>query len=124
MSFKFKMGLLAMALFVLGTSIAVWRHDLALVERLAQAEMEMAKMRADHDCAIQAADTAMKLRDEINEQYQRNILETEKILADHPDFSCIVIPDDLRLRIEGKSPAPDNSAAAGDAAPGREAAKP
>ncbi len=124
MSFNFKMGILAIALFAIGTSLAVWRHDLALVERLSQAETEMARMRAEHDCAIQAADSAMRLREEINEQYQKNISETEKLLSSHPDFNCVVIPDDLRLRIEGKPDPARNATAPGNTAGGREAARP
>lgn len=94
---------LALALFVVGSSWASWfRTNAALRSELHKFQERVEQMAIEHDKAVNAANEAMRARDEINKKFNGRLSELECTLNSCPDFSNIPIPDDLRLRWQGQ----------------------
>lgn len=87
-------------LFLLGLTVAVWHSDQDLKRRLLQAETKLEQMTADHNNAMRAVNSAMIMREELHEQSKQRERDLEEILAKHKPFDCLIVPDDVRVRID------------------------
>lgn len=94
-------GLLAASVLFFTLFLGNWEENTRLRERLDSAEVRLEQMAAEHELAINAASEAMKAREEIHAFQKQRLCEVERALGNNPDFCGVVIPDDVRLRIEG-----------------------
>ncbi|MDE5879703.1 MAG: hypothetical protein K2G99_06755 [Desulfovibrio sp.] len=89
-------------LFLGGLSLTLNRDYRALSRDLTAAKKELSEatqiiqtMKQEHDCAIKAANAALKAREEEHARTQKRIAEAERVLEDNGDFSGLVLPDDI-----------------------------
>lgn len=106
---RFIIPILVSALFVCGS---MWYVERNLNERL---ESEIADINQRFEAvnkelknAMQAADSAIRAKNEIYALAAQRQIEIENNLKLFPDFDNVLIPDDLRLLLEGAKT--DNSA--------------
>ncbi|WP_165177409.1 hypothetical protein [Desulfovibrio sp. ZJ369] len=92
---KFIWGLVAAVLFLAGLCLNLRNGYLNLSESLNKAQLTIQTMKQEHDCAMQAANAAMKAREEENARNQKRIAEAERVLEDNDDFGGLVLPDDI-----------------------------
>lgn len=110
---KYAALLFAAALFVIGSSWLAWfRANAELKYEINRVEARFEQMSVEHAKAIQAADTAIRMRNEIYEAALTKAVEVENALRNCPDFSNINIPDDLRLLLQNACVRADDSATA------------
>lgn len=111
-------GLAAAVLFLGGVSLNLHHGYQGLRTSLATAKKTIETMKQEHDDAMQAANAAMKAREEEHARNQRKIAEAERVLEDNTDFGGLVLPDDIaRLFRKAGEPGADRGLpAAGGAA--------
>ena len=88
-------GLVAAVLFLGGLSLNMHNGYQDLKKSLATAERTIQTMKQEHDCAMQAANAALKAREEEHARNQKRIAEAERVLEDNADFGALVLPDDI-----------------------------
>ena len=88
-------GLVAAVLFLGGFSLNTHNGYLDLKKSLDTAEQTIKTMKQEHDCAIEAANAAMKAREEEHARNQKRIAEAERVLEENDDFGGLVLPDDI-----------------------------
>ena len=101
-SSKLVWGLMAAVLFLGGLSVNLHFAYRALNADLTSAKNDLTAatqtiqtMKQEHDCAMQAANAALKAREEEHARNQKRIAEAERVLEDNGDFSGLVLPDDI-----------------------------
>ena len=88
-------GLVAAVLFLGGFSLYMHNGYRDLKKSLDTAERTIKTMKQEHDCAIEAANAAMKAREEEHARNQKRIAEAERVLEDNRDFGDLLLPDDI-----------------------------
>lgn len=88
-------GLVAAVLFLGGVSLNMHNGYWDLRKSLDSAELTIQTMKREHDSAIEAANAAMKAREEEHERNQKRIAEAERVLEDNADFGGLLLPDDI-----------------------------
>lgn len=119
---RMALGLMAMALFAVGSSWLVWLETNSRLER----ELELVKgrfevMALEHQAALTAAEEARQARDEIHAMARARAEDMEQALESCGDFALMPLPDGLRLCLTGAAP---QDAAAPGQSPGADAAAP
>ncbi|MBD5647976.1 MAG: hypothetical protein HDQ89_10350 [Desulfovibrio sp.] len=109
--------LVAAVLFLGGVSLNLHHGYRALRKSLDTAELTIQTMKQEHDCAMQAANAALKAREEEHERNQKRIAEAERVLEDNGDFSGLLLPDDI-ARLFHKAGSSDADAGCGLPSPG------
>lgn len=93
-------GLLAAALFAIGSSWMAWfEANSRLENELAVFEDRFVQMAAEHKLALEAAESAQKARDEIHALAKSRFLHLEKILDDYA-VSDMPLPAGLRRELQ------------------------
>ena len=110
-------GLVAAVLFLGGVSLNMHNGYRDLRKNLDSAELTIQTMKREHDCAIQAANAAMKAREEEHERNRKRIAEAERVLEENDDFGGLVLPDDI-ARLFHKAGSTDAGAGCDLSAPG------
>ena len=95
MGSKLVWGLMAAVLFLGGLCLNLHNGYQDIREHLDTAEQTIKTMKQEHDCAMQAANAALKAREEEHARTQKRIAEAERVLEDNGDFSGLVLPDDI-----------------------------
>lgn len=111
-------GLVAAVLFLGGFSLNMHNGYRDLKKSLDTAEQTIKTMKQEHDCAIQAANAAMKAREEEHARNKKRIAEAERVLEDNSDFGDLLLPDDIARLLcndgttcaDGNLPAPGGAA--------------
>ena len=88
-------GLVAAVLFLGGVSLNMHHGYRALKRSLDTAELTIQTMKQEHDSAIQAANAALKAREEEHARNQKRIAEAERVLEENDDFGSLLLPDDI-----------------------------
>lgn len=112
-------GFMAALLFLGGLTLNVYTNSRSISKRLSDAEQTIKAMKREHDFAIEAANAALKAREEEHARNQERIAEAERVLEENADFGSLVLPDDVArlLRKDGSADA-DAGASCGLPAPG------
>ena len=97
-------GLAAVVLFLMGAFLHLNNEYRDLKSDLNTANRKIQAMKLEHDSAIQAANAALKAREEEHARNQRKIAEAERVL-DNADFGALMLPDDIArlLRKDGSA---------------------
>ncbi len=102
MGSKLVWGLMAAVLFLGGLSVNLHfayralNADLTTAKKdLTEATQTIQTMKQEHDCAMQAANAALKAREEEHARNQKRIAEAERVLEDNADFGALELPDDI-----------------------------
>ena len=88
-------GLAAVVLFLMGAFLHLNNEYRDLKSDLNTANRKIQVMKQEHDSAIQAANAALKAREEEHARNQKRIAEAERVLEDNADFGALVLPDDI-----------------------------
>lgn len=95
--------ILAFMTFSFCAWIGNWSENSELRDRLRQNEETISYLRAEHKLAITMANEALREREKIRDAFDAKSNEVEKILKDNHNFSGILLPDNLRLRLDGNN---------------------
>ena len=102
MGSKLVWGLMAAVLFLGGLSVNLHFAYRALNADLTTAKKDLTEatntiqtMKREHDCAMQAANAALKAREEEHARNQKRIAEAERVLEENDDFGSLLLPDDI-----------------------------
>lgn len=111
-------GLAAAVLFLGGVSLNMHNGYQDLRKSLDSAELTIQTMKREHDSAIEAANAALKAREEEHARNRKRIAEAERVLEDNADFGGLLLPDDIArlFRKDGTACAEGDVPAPGDAA--------
>ena len=122
---KLVWGLMAAVLFLGGLSVNLHfayralNADLTTTKKdLTEATQTIQTMKQEHDCAMQAANAALKAREEEHARNQKRIAEAERVLEENDDFGGLLLPDDIARLLckDGTACADGNLPATGGAA--------
>ena len=90
------------ALLVLGVALLFAYQKLgSMQEKISIIENNLELVRQSKELSDQAADTAMRTREQLHEQAKQQMHETEDALKNNSDWADILIPDSVR-RMFGK----------------------
>ena len=87
--------LMAAVLFLGGLCLNLHNGYQDIREHLDTAEQTIQTMKQEHDCAMQAANAALKAREEEHARNQKRIAEAERVLEENDDFGSLLLPDDI-----------------------------
>lgn len=97
----FNLGMAAAIVVLFGLFLSTWDENLTLRTRLDQAEITLGEMSKEHDRAINAAQSALRAREEIHAKQNEKIRIMENALDANADFGSIPVPDDIRMCWQG-----------------------
>lgn len=93
----FNLGMGAAIMVLFGLFLSTWDENMSLRQRLDNAEATLGEMEEKHEHAINAAQSALRAREEIHAKQNEKIRIMENVLDANVDFGNIPVPDDIRM---------------------------
>lgn len=102
--FRVGFSIMAASIFAIFCAWLVQRDlNKRLEAQIEAVNVRFEQMSQEHERAVEAANTAIKARDEIYAVNRIRMSELEKILNLEPDFDNLALPEHLRLFLERNS---------------------